>query len=93
MAITFGMGLDCPHVCRTIHWGPPEDENLHSRSSQDGLPATAKLFSAMKDGSSHNDDKMKDYCELKGECRRRYLLHEFDSSTDEAAVLIIAQML
>ena len=92
--IAFGMGLDCPNVRHIIHWGPPEDIETFiqeaGRAGRDGLPATAKLFSAVKDGASHIDDKMRDYCKLKGECRRKYLLREFDSSTDEAAVLIVA---
>ena len=92
--IAFGIGLDCPNVCRTIHWGPLEDIETFiqeaGRAGQDGLPATAKLFSSVKDGASHVDDKMKDYCKLKEECRRRYLLREIDSSEDEAAALIVA---
>ena len=88
------MGLDCPNVRRIIHWGPPKDIETFiqeaGRAGRDGLPATAKLFSAVKDGASHIDDLMKDYCKLKGECRRKYFLREFDSSTDEATVLIVA---
>ena len=75
--IAFGMGLDCPNVCRIIQWGPPEDLETFvqetGRAGRDGLPTTAKLFSAVRDSARHVDDKMKEYCKLKeGECRRKY---------------------
>ena len=55
------------------------------------FPATAKLFSAVKDSASHIDEKMKYFCKLKeGECRRKYLLNEFDCTDDEAEAHIVA---
>ena len=91
--IAFGMGLDCPNVRCIIHWGAPEDLETYiqetGRAGRDGLPASVTLFSAVKDSASHVDDKMKVYCKLKeGECRRRYLVNEFDINKDEAQAVI-----
>ena len=85
--IAFGLGIDCSNIRHIIHWGAPEDiETLMQetgRAGRDGLPATAELFSAVKDSALHTDEKMKEYCRLKpGECRRKFLLREFDSSED-----------
>ena len=82
--IAFGMGLDCPIIRRIFHWGPPEDIETYmqetGRAGRDGLPATATLYSAVKDSATHTDEKMKEYCKLKPEeCRRKHLLKEFDS--------------
>ena len=89
------MGLDCPNVRRIIHWGPPEDIETFiqetGRAGRDGLPATAKLFGAVRDSAAHTDDKMKEYCKLEeGYCRRKYLLKEFDCTEDEIAADIDA---
>lgn len=73
--IAFGMGLDCPNVCRVIHWEASQDVESYmqetGRAGRDGLPSKAELFCAVKDSAQHTDDKMKEYCKLKPkDCRR-----------------------
>ena len=44
----FGMGLDCPNVCRIIHWGPSADTEqfwqVTGSTGRDGLPSVAILY-------------------------------------------------
>ena len=93
--VAFGMGLDCPNVRRIIHWGSPNDVETYmqetGRAGRDGLPSTAELFSAVKESSTrHIDYRMKDYCKLKEEdCRRKFLLQEFDLCSDASDVTAI----
>ena len=71
--IAFGMGLDCPNVHHNdiIHW---RRHQTRRRAGREGLPATAKLFSAVKDSASHTDEKIKDYNKLKlGDCHKKYI--------------------
>ena len=46
--VAFGMGLDCPNICRVIHWGPSSDIELYlqetGRAGCDGESAVANLY-------------------------------------------------
>lgn len=80
--IAFGMGLDCPNVRKVIHWGVPEDIESYiqesGRAGRDEKQALAILYYGALDMSSvHVQNEMKDYCKL-NECRRKYLLKDFD---------------
>ncbi len=85
--VAFGMGLDCPNVRHIIHWGVPDDVESYlqetGRAGRDELPARATLYYGGRDMSGfHVNDTMKDYCKLKGECRRSFLLKDFDDSPE-----------
>lgn len=81
--IAFGMGLNCPNVRRIIHWGVPSDVESYlqetGRAGRDGLQAVATLYYGSHDISGvHVTEEMKDYCSLKDECRRAFLMKDFD---------------
>uniref|UniRef100_A0A1X7T1S6 DNA 3'-5' helicase n=1 Tax=Amphimedon queenslandica TaxID=400682 RepID=A0A1X7T1S6_AMPQE len=46
--IAFGMGINCPDVCKVIHYGPPDDLESCTqeigRAGRAGLPSTAILL-------------------------------------------------
>jgi ATP-dependent DNA helicase RecQ len=80
--IAFGMRLDCPDVRRVIHWGASEDTELYlqetGRAGRDGKQAKAILYNCP--GVQHVAESMKAYISNKDECRRKFLLKDFDSS-------------
>ena len=81
--VAFGMGLDCPNVRRVIHWGPPSDVEEYlqetGRAGRDGESSVAIIYYSNTDFSFASEDNgMKLYCKNKEQCRRMFLLKDFD---------------
>ena len=84
--VAFGMGLDCPNVRRVIHWGVPSDVESYlqetGRAGRDSQPSKATLYFT---GTGLRVERtMKEYCLLQGECRRTFLLKDFDGDSVES---------
>ncbi len=89
--VAFGMGLDCPNVRRVIHWGVPSDVESYLQETgivgRDGRPATALLYCAGADFAGLRVERqMKEYCLLQGQCRRAFLMQDFDREDKPARI-------
>ena len=81
--ITFGMGVDCKGVHRTIHFGPSKNIDAYvqetGRAGRDGKQSVAFLvYHGLL--LNHVKKDMKHYVKT-GECRRRTLLRNFDGTS------------
>ena len=84
--IAFGVGLDCPHVRRIIHWGASSDIEAYmqetGRAGRDGLSATAVLYTIKHPSNRFLDAQIKEYLKNKDECRCEVLFRDFDGSEE-----------
>ena len=87
--IAFGMGIDCPDVRQTIHWGISSDIEMYmqesGRGGRDGNSACALLYYKKSDLDSRiTSQGMIDYCRNRDICRRLFLLKHFDFNSHSA---------
>ena len=79
--IAFGMGIDCPNICRVFHFGPPNCVESYiqetGRTGRDGLLSTATLFHHIGRRLSM-DDCIKSYTNNTNICRRDFLFQDFE---------------
>ena len=81
--IAFGMGLDCPDVRQTLHWGASHDIESYiqetGRCGRDGYAANAVLFHSSKE-ERITSPQMIEYTKNKIHCRRKILFQDFVES-------------
>lgn len=82
-SVSYGMGIDCPHVRQVIHIGPPSNCESYiqetGRAGRDGLNSIAVLY--LIKGMRHNvivNGCMKKYIENESVCRRNLLFSDFE---------------
>lgn len=82
--IAFGLGVDCAGVRKIVHVGPPNDIEDYvqqlGRAGRDGKPAIAEVLFG-KNLMNNTSKTMKEYCQLKDNCRRNFLFSDFKCYT------------
>ena len=92
--LAFGMGIDKPDVRVVIHWGVPKSIEAYfqqaGRAGRDGDPARCVLHYQMADFAKLDKvfgveretiDRFRNYCQMRGGCRRAVLLRHFGEDT------------
>ena len=81
---TFVLGIDCPDICRIMHWGIPT--NLEEYVQESGRAGCDGVDSKGK-GGRHSSQKMKEYASNKTVCRCCFLLGFLKYSVKDVKVL------
>lgn len=80
-SVSYGMGVDCPHVRQVVHVGPPSNSESYiqetGRAGRDGLDSIAILFIIKGMGHTVNES-MKKYINNSSVCRRNVLFTDFE---------------
>ena len=83
--IAFGMGIDCPDVRQSIHWGLSSDVESHvqetGRVGRDGYLSCSLLLHAKIDQRTASD-QMVLYSNNTAVCRRKLLFQDFEGCDD-----------
>lgn len=83
--IAFGLGVDCPDVRQTIHWGVPEDMETFiqetGRAGRDGQLSCSLLFYGKRDlNKKHTSSQLIDYCKNERKlCCKKIVFADFDT--------------
>lgn len=83
--IAFGMGIDCPDVRQTVHWGLSSDVESYvqetGHAGRDGFLSCSLLLHAKRDRRAASDE-MVQYANNTTVCRRKLLYQDFDGCDD-----------
>ena len=89
--VAFGMGIHCPDVRLSFHWGVPEDIEMYIQQSgrvgRDGLLSYALVVHGSGDlNKKYTSEQMIQYCaNEESVCRRKLLFEDFADFTSKGS--------